>query len=740
MNTNYAIKEIDEIINNIAKIRLSNSKESLKLSKHSLELSCRVNYEFGKFMSLYRIAEAYVFLGNYEQALDIVFKPLDFFIAEGFYDLQCNIYNLIGIIFSELGDFEKSTDFFAIEEELSSQVDLGKKYDCAASSNHFLATALNNIAENYKHLKDYDRALKYYNKSYSIDKLQDFKGSRGMVLLSLGEIYYILNDYEKANTFANESLKYFNLYNYTIPKSSLYHLLALISWKKNDISSSYDWFNKALNMKHDQQLSPLTEIEILINFYKFLDDQKNFKEAINKLHEAHNLSLEYNMLKKTPEVSGLLAIFYEREGNFEASYKYFKMHYEYEKSLFDSLDKFRINTLNVRLKLKQIENEKKEIAANNENLKRKSKELESLAEKISIISELGQKITSVLELDSLTHTLYSSIDTFINMNYFCVGLYDEERNVVEYLDSIEDGKKIKVATNNLSNAATFSSYCIKNSKVIVVNDLANEYSKYLDPSIYNNITKKNNYILNSVIFCPLTINNKVIGVMTIQSKEKNAFSPYQVEMVKSLCSYISIAVNNALKSRELEIEIEKRKEAQIELQRLNKKLLYLSENDSLTGIANRRKLDNYLDNIWAKSISEASSLALILFDIDYFKEYNDNYGHIEGDNCLIKVANALSSLCEDIYFPARYGGDEFMVVLNNCPKEEALRFAHNLINKIAVLNIPHEFSKVMNIVTNSIGITSIIPSTNMNINDFIKKADAALYLAKERGKNQIAVI
>jgi diguanylate cyclase (GGDEF)-like protein len=207
--------------------------------------------------------------------------------------------------------------------------------------------------------------------------------------------------------------------------------------------------------------------------------------------------------------------------------------------------------------------------------------------------------------------------------------------------------------------------------------------------------------------------------------EKNVFSSYQIEMVKSLSSYAAIAINNALKSMELE--------------KLNKELLFLSEHDSMTKINNRGKFDSYLNDVWNKSLSEKSSISLILLDIDYFKEYNDNYGHVAGDKCIFNVAKFLHKLTNGKYFLARYGGDEFTIVLPNCLLEEAVSFGKIINREIEALGIKHEFSNISNILTLSIGVSTIIPNSDTAINEFIRKTDAALYFAKKNGRNNVSV-
>ena len=240
------------------------------------------------------------------------------------------------------------------------------------------------------------------------------------------------------------------------------------------------------------------------------------------------------------------------------------------------------------------------------------------------------------------------------------------------------------------------------------------------------------------MFCPLIVNSKTIGVMSIQSKEKNTFTSYNIEMIKALSSYAAIAINNAIKSMELEWEVIKTKEVQLKLEKLNKRLIFVSENDSLTGIYNRRKFDSYLNTVWNISLEERTSLSLLLIDIDYFKEYNDNLGHLDGDQCLAGVARALANLNKGQYFVARYGGDEFVIVLQKCSLDQAVEFGEHIRSQIFELNILHNFSKISDRITLSIGVTSVMPNKDTEINDLIRSADGALYIAKKFGRNRVS--
>ena len=167
-----------------------------------------------------------------------------------------------------------------------------------------------------------------------------------------------------------------------------------------------------------------------------------------------------------------------------------------------------------------------------------------------------------------------------------------------------------------------------------------------------------------------------------------------------------------------------------------KQLEILSNLDGLTGIANRRKMDEYLTHAWNLSFRNKQPLSLIILDIDSFKNYNDTYGHPAGDECLKKIASTISgSLKRSTDFTARYGGEEFVIILSNTDQAEALAVSECIRREIEALQIPHASSPVSAVVTVSLGVSTFLNSKNGSLPGFIQSADEALYVAKRSGKN-----
>lgn len=193
---------------------------------------------------------------------------------------------------------------------------------------------------------------------------------------------------------------------------------------------------------------------------------------------------------------------------------------------------------------------------------------------------------------------------------------------------------------------------------------------------------------------------------------------------------LRVRVSSALKLKR-ETDLRKERERELEL---------LSSLDGLTGISNRRIFDTTLEKEWKRAQRNSWPLSLIMIDIDFFKPYNDHYGHQGGDDCLIKVAEAINGVPErpgDLV--ARYGGEEFVVVLPDTDTPSAKELAELMRATVAGLELPHEKSKVESFVTVSMGVsTSIMEEAKADSYEaLLKRADVALYQAKEAGRNRV---
>ena len=183
-------------------------------------------------------------------------------------------------------------------------------------------------------------------------------------------------------------------------------------------------------------------------------------------------------------------------------------------------------------------------------------------------------------------------------------------------------------------------------------------------------------------------------------------------------------------------DISERKKMEDVLLRLNKQLESLSFHDALTSVANRRMYDRTMTAEWGRALRHQTPISLIIVDVDQFKQYNDHYGHVMGDQCLVAVADALSCVSgrsSDLL--ARYGGEEFVLMLPDTDREAALAMAERCRQSVEDRRIPHATSDVSNIVTVSVGLCTMVPTENTDPASIFETADKMLYLAKQNGRN-----
>jgi diguanylate cyclase (GGDEF)-like protein/PAS domain S-box-containing protein len=235
--------------------------------------------------------------------------------------------------------------------------------------------------------------------------------------------------------------------------------------------------------------------------------------------------------------------------------------------------------------------------------------------------------------------------------------------------------------------------------------------------------------------CPLKAVKESDEHRVMEFKRKNADGgiEYYLVTVASL-----ITVDGSPGIIEQFKNITARKQAEKQLAKANAKLTKMASIDGLTQIPNRRVFDETLKKEWRRLLRDKKPLSLIMSDVDFFKKYNDHYGHQAGDSCLIKVAKAISSCVgRPADLAARYGGEEFAIILSDTGGDGATHVAESVRRAVLGVGLPHEASEVDEVVTLSMGVATLIPSADSKPTDLIEAADEALYKSKENGRNRV---
>ncbi len=238
----------------------------------------------------------------------------------------------------------------------------------------------------------------------------------------------------------------------------------------------------------------------------------------------------------------------------------------------------------------------------------------------------------------------------------------------------------------------------------------------------------------SLLVVPVVGQSQVRAVLVLENRlSRRAFSAGRLDAVLLIAGQLTVSLENAQVYASLERMVEERTE---ELNDAKRHLEVLTVTDPLTGLPNRRKLTDFLDETWLRSQRSGEPVGVAMIDIDNFKKYNDHYGHQGGDECLRMVAEALRRSVRATDLVARYGGEEFCIVMPGANDENALIVAERACDAVAALAQPHEAS-ADGVVTISVGVVSGAPSVTGDPEELTKLADEALYEAKHAGRNRV---
>ena len=508
--------------------------------------------------------------------------------------------------------------------------------------------------------------------------------------------------------------------------------------------SSFNSRKKAVNFKRSPHKNPLRDFtNSLIHKVKNIDDlvllycEKintlfNVNEMDIKIYKGYSLeNLKYNYKGNLTKVDEILKES-KQSLNIGINDTHLGEIYFYTTEIAKLDETFEILTELFTLSLSNFL-EKEELEYENAQKYQLMQALENSYKNLNTINETVKSITSTLDIKELGRRVYTGLKKIFESDCaVALAYYNEKTEELEYDILLDYGEEYDLGILKKDDTSTFAPWVIRNKKPIIVNDYEKEVHNYIDVE-ENQVGSTQTF---SLLYLPLFRDDEIIGVFTVQKKEKNFFDNYHIELVKSIASFVNIAMINLIETRQLSLEIEEKKRYERKLEKINTKLEKISSLDSLTKLYNRRYFEKVLKEFWFRATKENRKLGFLIFDLDYFKQINDSFGHLAGDKALIEMSSIIKKYVKkDIKF-GRFGGDEFVGVIFNPEKEYLIHLGKELKNalKEKAINCPPSQTKIL---TLTMGITLFSPSEGKDINELFLKADEALYKGKELGRNQI---
>lgn len=559
---------------------------------------------------------------------------------------------------------------------------------------HIKLAAHYELSKAYLNQKEYEKSYKEFDKVIELGKKKEYEGV--IIHLSILRSYDLYNSeigVEGAIEFMHDISKMAKELDYELTYKT-YFQLGVLYWYANSSVESINYKLKALNIVEEKQLN--SDIaEILVDIGIDYIDAGNYDEALKYLLRG----LEYDVKDKSD--NGYIKSYailnlvdcYNKLNDFENSRKYFEM---FDKYIYDYENE---NNRNQFITVMNLYRSDYEIRTGN--------------------------LTEALRLLNLSKSQYEEAKAFYFYNFeillnetygdlnYNLGEYEEALKYHKEAERLVSETEIAYPRENLNDKIYLDYKALGDNENTI---------KYLEKNneLKSEIAQRNNRKYSQYLLNEFESEKNTKTILQLKNQRRNMLG-FIIILFAVTCLIGVFVIIISIKNKEIV--------------RLNELFKSLSVTDGLTQISNRRALDELLSKNWNEYINKYIPISFIMIDIDYFKKYNDNYGHLEGDKILKDVADTIKKSCKSTDFVSRYGGEEFIIILLKTEKSDVISIIERIQKNIHDLNLEHKYSEVSDRITLSIGVSISNYGGNRSYEEYIKEADEALYTSKERGRN-----
>lgn len=666
-------------------------------------------------------ARALQYVSEYERAMELLFAALAEYQEIGAVEGEMLALNAIGITYNHLGNLDEALSHYR------RSLDLARK----AGNVERQAAALNNIGEANSKLGNTSEAHSFFTQALEASDEADSGQLGAVVRVNLGDVERRLGNRKRAERYLTEGASIARELEDLVTEAEALTYLGLLSQDGGDLERAEQLHRQSISVagRIENETGRITALQ---NLARCLLAQDREEEALPLLQEAiesgERIRSPFTVREAYPALGDLL----QKRGCAEAALDAYKHYASLLQTIHSEQISRSLRALRIQFEQEKARSEAEIYRLRNVELREKTRQLELAYEQLRVISEAGQEITSSLDLDTLTETVYRHVNRLMDASVFGIALYEADEEAIDYALFIDKGERIAPFRVSSDSEESIGVWAIKNRKEVWLNDIRDGYSRYAKRVRY--MTAKQT---QSLIYVPLQINERVIGVLTVQSYHSHSYTDKHVQMLKALGSYVAIALDNSRAHDRVNqlnaiVLSEKR-----ELEQAYAQISHMANHDNLTGLANRRLLLELLAEYIPMAVRADRRMAVLYIDLDDFKPINDNLGHQSGDEVLSEVAARLRQAVRASDTVARIGGDEFVVLVQNLTeRESAGRLAQKIIEAISK---PITVGDAQLKVGASIGI-SIFPDDARNRDDLLNRADEAMYDAKTGGKRTIAFV
>ncbi|MFT9498190.1 tetratricopeptide repeat-containing diguanylate cyclase [Anaerosolibacter sp.] len=553
---------------------------------------------------------------------------------------------------------------------------------------------LNNLSREIN-IRNPKKALALAEEAYALSKKRNYTWGIARSLLMMSYANRSLSNYDGCMINALDAMAIFRELGDQEGEMRALNLIGINYFYFSRYEQALEYFGESLRFAQEIQNEEL-QASTLNNIGEIYRELEKYSEALENYNKALVISEKINKIYNVAVIRMNIGHIYNSLGQNENALNGYEESLKISEKIGDHISKGEVlNTIGqVYEKLGQ-----KEIA------------LEYYLQSLNILRKYENK--------------FYQVDVLLNLGSY----YAKEGRYKEGLDFLQ--KALMMAEEATANKKIYTVHAYLAQYHEERGDLAQalyHYKIYRDMEkkvITDNLEEKLKILTIEYQVDKIQKESEINLLKNIELKQKNEDIESKAEQLEAI-------------NKELQKEILKRKELQEQLEQVNKELERMSFVDELTGIPNRRSFNNTLEKEWNRCLREGVPLSLIFVDVDYFKNFNDYFGHPMGDDCLRDVAKTLTNtLKRSSDFIGRHGGEEFAIILPNTDYAGSIVIAEQMREAIENLEINHPQSHAGRNITISMGVANVVPSKESSIYELIEAADRELYHAKNQGRNRV---
>ncbi len=538
-------KKIDDLNTRAWEVHITQPKLGLELSSEAKKLSEEYSYQKGLAFSILNMGVSHRFLSNLETALTYSLQALDMFIRFGEKSGEAQAYISIGAIYYYMGDYERGLDYFL--KGLQQNEEIGNK--------EAQAYALNGAGYIYSTLGDNKKGIEFLQRALLLSKeISVSQDLQPRVLDSLATVYLNDEQMDKAYETYLECLQLSEQSSQKVMKGDALFGIGHLFLRQNRLNDSKKYLLQSLSNSREVGYK-VNEADSLLHLGKLALLQDDPEQAKEYILESLKVAEEIKAKAIIYKAHEALAELYESKEEIQSFVKHYKLYHKYKSEVFKEEQETKQKYLNIQYEMEKLQKEAEinqltnvVMKEKNAELEKKTEELEQSYNTVSVLSEIGKEITSTLNLDTILNTVYEKVNEMMDASIFGIGIYNSENETISYRLAIEKGVRYQPYQRTMENKNQFPVWCIENQKEIFINDVRKEYSNYIGQYIEETGTLEDGTLSTlplSFIYLPLMIKEKVFGLITVQSYNKDAYSHHHLDILKTLASYTSAALYNA---------------------------------------------------------------------------------------------------------------------------------------------------------------------------------------------------